>query len=183
MDKIGTSRGFSRRALVSTLAAIPILPELLYPNAAQAQAPTAPLASWNDGPAKQAVLNFVRATTDRTSTSFVAPEERIATFDQDGTLWVEHPMYTFMTYALERVPVLAKAKPGLKEVEPFKTVLSGNREAMAQLTTADFEKIFAARRSTKNSSRRQSTSSTGQTGTKSPFSFGSTRPACTSGPT
>jgi hypothetical protein len=144
MDKIGTSRGFSRRALVSTLAAIPILPELLYPNAAQAQAPTAPLASWNDGPAKQAIVNFVRATTDRTSTSFVAPEERIATFDQDGTLWVEHPMYTFMTYALERVPVLAKAKPGLKEVEPFKTVLSGNREAMAQLTTADFEQIFAA---------------------------------------
>jgi hypothetical protein len=144
MDKIATSKRFSRRALLSCLAAIPILPELLYPNSAQAQAPVAPLASWNDGPAKQAILNFVRATTDRTSTSFVPPEERIATFDQDGTLWVEHPMYTFMTYALERVPVLARAKPGLKEVEPFKTVLSGNREAMAQLTIPDLEKILFA---------------------------------------
>jgi phosphoglycolate phosphatase-like HAD superfamily hydrolase len=144
MDKISTSTGFNRRALLSTLAALPILPELLYPNAAQAQAPTAPLPSWNDGPAKQAILDFVRVTTDRASPRFVAPEERIATFDQDGTLWVEHPMYTFMTYALERVPVLAKAKPGLKEIEPFKTVLSGDREAMAQLTTPDFEKIFAA---------------------------------------
>jgi hypothetical protein len=53
-------------------------------------------------------------------------------------------MYTFMTYALERVPVLAKTKPGLKEVEPFKTVLSGNREAMAQVTTPDLEKILFA---------------------------------------
>ena len=72
------------------------------------------------------------------------PDERIATFDQDGTLWVEHPMYTFMTYALERVPALAKAKPELKEVEPFKTVLSGDREAMAKFTTHDLEEILGA---------------------------------------
>jgi hypothetical protein len=144
MDKIANSKRFSRRALLSTLATLPVLPALLYPNAAQSQVPVAPLASWNDGPAKQAILNFVRVTTDRASTTFVAPEERIATFDQDGTLWVEHPIYTFMTYALERVPVLAKAKPGLREVEPFKTVLSGNREAMAQLTTPELEKILFA---------------------------------------
>ena len=99
--------------------------------------PGGALPSWNDGPAKQAIVAFVQATTiDKTSPKFVPPEERIATFDQDGTLWVEHPMYTFMTYALERVPALAKAKPGLKEVEPFKTVLSGNREAMAKFTTS-----------------------------------------------
>jgi hypothetical protein len=78
------------------------------------------------------------------SAKFVPLEERIATFDQAGTLWVEHPMYAFMTYAFERVPRFAKTKPGLKEVEPFKTVLSGNREAMAELTTPDLEKILAA---------------------------------------
>ncbi len=50
-----------------------------------------PLPSWNDGPAKQAIINFAKTTTDKASTQFVAPEDRIATFDQDGTLWVEHP--------------------------------------------------------------------------------------------
>ena len=76
MDKIANSKRFSRRALLSTLATLPVLPALLYPNAAQSQVPVAPLASWNDGPAKPAILDFVRATTDRASTTFVAPEER-----------------------------------------------------------------------------------------------------------
>jgi phosphoglycolate phosphatase-like HAD superfamily hydrolase len=102
------------------------------------------LPSWNDGPAKQAIVDFVKATTDSTSPSFVAPEERIATFDQDGTLWVEHPMYTQVMYCLERVPALVEAKPELANVEPFKTVMSGDREAMAKLSTPDLEKILAA---------------------------------------
>jgi phosphoglycolate phosphatase-like HAD superfamily hydrolase len=101
-------------------------------------------SSWNDGAAKRAVFDFVRTTTDRASPHFVPPEERIATFDQDGTLWVEHPMYTFVTYSLERVPILAKAKPGLKDNEPFKTVLSGDRDEVAKLSTPDLEKILAA---------------------------------------
>jgi phosphoserine phosphatase len=100
--------------------------------------------SWNDGAAKRAILDFVRATTDRTSPNFVAPEERIAVLDQDGTLWVEHPMYTQVVYCLERVPVVVAKQPHLKNVEPFKTVLSGNREAMARLTMHDLEKILAA---------------------------------------
>lgn len=103
-----------------------------------------PLPSWNDGDAKQAIITFVQTTTNKSSAEFVPQAERIATFDQDGTLWVEHPLYSFVAYALERVPVLAKEKPELKEVEPFKTVLSGNREAMAKLTLADLEKIMAA---------------------------------------
>jgi phosphoglycolate phosphatase-like HAD superfamily hydrolase len=111
---------------------------------ARAAAQTDPLPSWNDGPAKQAIVAFVQATTDQTSPKFVPPETRIATFDQDGTLWVEHPMYTQVLYCLERVPALAKAKPELKDVEPFETVLSGNREAMAKLTMPDLEKILAA---------------------------------------
>jgi len=107
-------------------------------------AQTDPLPSWNDGPAKKAIIAFVQATTDQSSMKFVPPAKHIATSDQDGTLWVEHPMYSFVMYALERVPALAKAKPEIAKVEPFKTVLSGNREAMAKLTLRDLEKIIAA---------------------------------------
>jgi hypothetical protein len=104
----------------------------------------APLPSWNDGPAKKAIVEFVQTTTDKSNPKFVAPEARIATFDQDGTLWVEHPMYTQIVYCLDRVPAVVKAKPDLAKVEPFKTVLSGNREAMAKLTMPDLEMILAA---------------------------------------
>jgi phosphoglycolate phosphatase-like HAD superfamily hydrolase len=103
-----------------------------------------PLPSWNDGPAKQAIVEFVQATTTQGSPKFVPPAERIATFDQDGTLWVEHPMYSQVVYCLERVPAVVKAKPELANVEPFKTVLSGNREAMANLSMRDLEKILVA---------------------------------------
>jgi phosphoglycolate phosphatase-like HAD superfamily hydrolase len=74
----------------------------------------------------------------------VPREERIAAFDQDGTLWVEHPMYSQVVYCLERVAVVVKEKPELANVEPFKTVLSGNREAMAKLSRSDLTKILAA---------------------------------------
>jgi phosphoglycolate phosphatase-like HAD superfamily hydrolase len=103
-----------------------------------------PLPSWNDGPAKQAIVEFVRTTTDKASPKFVPPEARIAAFDQDGTLWVEHPMYAQVVYCLERVPAVVAQKPELKNVEPFKTVLSGNRKAMAKLSMQDLEKILAA---------------------------------------
>ena len=62
-----------------------------------------PLPSWNNGAAKQAILNFVRTTTDASSPNFVPAEQRLATFDQDGTSWVEHPMYTQFIFAFERV--------------------------------------------------------------------------------
>jgi hypothetical protein len=110
----------------------------------RAQAQTDPLPSWNDGPAKQAIMAFVQTTTDQSNLKFVPPEARVATFDQDGTLWVEQPMYTQVMYCLERVPALAKANPKLKNVEPFKTVLSGDRAAMAKLTMPDLMKILAA---------------------------------------
>ncbi len=134
------SDGLSRRFVLGALAAMPALPGLLDARAADA----APLASWNDGPAKQAILDFIRATTDPSSKTFVPPEERIATFDQDGTLWVEHPVYTQVVYCLDRVPAVAKAKPELAEVEPFKTVLSGDREAIAKLPMDDLLKIVGA---------------------------------------
>src|SRR5262245_62064240 len=92
-----------------------------------------PLASWNDGPAKQAIVEFVRTTTDVGSNAFVPAEERIAVFDQDGTLWVEQPMYAQVMYVLSRVPEVVAAKPALAKVEPFKTVLSGDRAKIAKL--------------------------------------------------
>jgi phosphoglycolate phosphatase-like HAD superfamily hydrolase len=138
--------GMNRRVLLSTLAVLPTASGTLLPNSAQAQTATRanPLPSWNDGPAKQAIFDFVRATTDRANPNFVPPEDRIATFDQDGTLWVEHPMYSQMMYCFDRVPVLAAQNPALKNEEPFKTVLSGNREAIAKLATPDLEKIIVA---------------------------------------
>jgi len=86
-----TSTNITRRVMLSTLAALQTLPTLVT-TAARAQVPASQLSSRNDGPAKQAILDFVRATTDRASPNFVSPEDRIAAFDQDGTLWVEHPM-------------------------------------------------------------------------------------------
>ena len=103
-----------------------------------------PLPSWNDGPAKQAILNFVKVTTDPASPTFVPPEERIATFDQDGTTWVEHPMYTQFIFAFERVAELAPQHPEWKTTEPFQAVLSGDKAAMAKLTMKDLETIMVA---------------------------------------
>jgi len=103
-----------------------------------------PLPSWNDGAAKKAIVEFVKATTTQGSPKFVPPGERIATFDQDGTLWVEHPVYTQLVYCLDRVPVIVRAKPELAGVEPFKTVMSGNREAIAHLSEEDLIKIAMA---------------------------------------
>ena len=100
---------------------------------ARAHAQTDPLPSWNDGPAKQAIVEFVQATTTQGSPKFVPPAERIATFDQDGTLWVEQPMYSQVMYCLERVPAAGKEKPELQERRalqdgPFRRP-RGDREA------------------------------------------------------
>jgi phosphoglycolate phosphatase-like HAD superfamily hydrolase len=140
-----TSKDILRR-LLGALAAGAILFAPLVPVFALAETASTvnTLPSWNDGAAKQAIVDFVKATTDKSSPDFVPPEERIATFDQDGTLWVEHPMYSQVVYALDRVPAVVKAKPELANVEPFKTVLSGDREAMAKLSTHDLEKILFA---------------------------------------
>jgi haloacid dehalogenase-like hydrolase len=146
MKPIVPSFAVNRRALLSTLAVLPALSAPLFSLSAQAQTatPDGVLPSWNDGPEKQAILDFVRVTTDQASSKFVPPEERIATFDQDGTLWVEHPIYSQFIYCLERVPAVVKAKPELAKVEPFKTVLSGDREAIAKLPLRGLEEIASA---------------------------------------
>jgi len=120
---------------------------LLLSLGTHAQAQTDPLPSWNDGAAKQAIVTFVNETTTQGSPKFVPQPERIATFDQDGTLWVEHPMYSQVMYILESVPALLKAKPELAKVAPYSTVLEilkGDRAAIAKLTMPDLEKLAAA---------------------------------------
>ncbi len=102
-----------------------------------------PLPSWNEGPAKQAIISFVKDTTTQGNPKFVDPVARIATFDQDGTTWVEQPLYSQVMFAFHQVGVMAATDPKLKEVEPFKTVLSGDRAAIAKLTLPELEKILA----------------------------------------
>ena len=82
--------------------------------------------------------------TDKSGTKYVEPQDRIATFDQDGTLWVEHPLYTQAMFALARVHELAPQHPEWKQHEPFKAVLANDRAAMAKFSESDWEVILAA---------------------------------------
>jgi phosphoglycolate phosphatase-like HAD superfamily hydrolase len=140
-----SSSHFNRRAVVSALALTPALPAVFGQKLATAATAAGPaLPSWNEGPAKQAILEFVRATTEQGSPKFVPVEERVATFDQDGTLWVEKPIYSQVVYCLDRVPAIASKDPKLKDTEPFKTVLSGDHTAIAELGMHDLLTIVAA---------------------------------------
>lgn len=103
-----------------------------------------PLPAWNDGPAKQAIVDFVKATTTEGGPQFVPPADRIATFDQDGTLWVEHPIYSQAMFALDRVRELASSHPEWATTEPFKSVLAGDHAAMAKFSEGDLAQIVAA---------------------------------------
>lgn len=111
--------------------------------AAQTESAIDPLPSWNDGPAKTAILTFVARVTSDGSPDFVPREERIATFDNDGTLWVEQPIYTQVVFALERVHVLAPQHPEWKTTQPFKSVLDGDLEALKVEGQHAVEKIIA----------------------------------------
>ena len=146
----------NRRFVLSALSALPALHVLPWRASAQTQA-TDPLPSWNGGRAKQSILDFVGAVTREGSADFVQPSERVATFDNDGTLWVEQPMYTQLAFALDRVVALAPEHPEWKAKQPFKAVLERDMKTLMELgergllelvlathagmTTAEFEKI------------------------------------------
>jgi hypothetical protein len=122
-----------------------------------AQPSTDPLPSWNNGPAKKSITAFVEKVTKKSSPDFVPVPERIATFDNDGTLWAEQPMYFQLLFALHRVGVLAPQQPEWKTKEPFasllkgdvKAALAGGERAIAEIvmathagmTTEEFEQI------------------------------------------
>ncbi|OSP53960.1 HAD family phosphatase [Pseudoruegeria sp. SK021] len=102
-----------------------------------------PLPSWNEGAAKTAILEFVAQTTAEGEASYVAPDDRLATFDQDGTLWVEQPLYGQGFFALDRLAKMAPDHPEWKDTEPFKSVLTGDHAAMAKFTEKDWMAIVA----------------------------------------
>jgi phosphoglycolate phosphatase-like HAD superfamily hydrolase len=143
-----------RRKFVRSMAALSVVP---YP--ALAQTPD-PLPSWNDGASKQAIVAFVRDVTSEGGPKFVPPAERIVTFDNDGTLWVEHPIYLQLAFTLDRVKALAPRHPEWTQKQPFKAVLEGDMKAVfegaeramlelvaathAGMTTDEFKSIVTA---------------------------------------
>ena len=92
-----------RRVLLSSLAMLPVLSVALRPTSALAQAQRDPLPSWNEGATKSSILDFVARVTTQGGSDFVPVDQRIATFDNDGTLWIEQPMYVQLAFALDRV--------------------------------------------------------------------------------
>jgi phosphoserine phosphatase len=103
-----------------------------------------PLPSWNDGAAKTNILTFVQQVTDSTNAGFVSISERIAVFDNDGTLWAEQPMYFQLAFAMDRVQAMAAEHPTWSTQMPFAAILSGDREAQAGLTMHDIVEIVTA---------------------------------------
>lgn len=103
-----------------------------------------PLPSWNEGASKQAILDFVVAVTEEGGDQFVPVADRIATFDNDGTLWVEQPMYAQAFFMLDQIKTLAPQHPEWATEQPYAAVLSGDHDALAKLTEADLGTLMAA---------------------------------------
>lgn len=128
---------FTRRLLLAALSTtLPAVP------AAFAQ--SGPLPSWNDGPARQAILDFVGRVARDGQPGYVPPAERIAVFDNDGTLWAEQPIYFQVAFALDRVKALAAGHPEWKEQQPFKAVIEGDQEAVASAGEKGMVEVVAA---------------------------------------
>jgi phosphoglycolate phosphatase-like HAD superfamily hydrolase len=126
MNSSGTFYCISRRGMLAAFIALPALPMVL-PVAASAQAAVDdPLPSWNETASKKAIVTFVDRVTKQGSPEFVPEAERIATFDNDGTLWAEQPMYFQLLFALDRVKLLAPQHPEWQTLEPFASLLKGD---------------------------------------------------------
>jgi phosphoserine phosphatase len=123
--------GISRRLVLSTVAALPSLIGPLQATSASAQPRSDPLPSWNEGATKQAITAFVARVTSQGGPDFVPMDERIATFDNDGTLWVEQPMYVQLAFILDRVRALAPQNADWTSKQPFQAVLDGDMKALA----------------------------------------------------
>ena len=100
-----------------------------------------PLPSWNDGAAKESVTSFVASVIDRNSATYVEPSERIAVFDNDGTLWAEQPLYFQLLFALDRVRDMAAEHPEWREQQPFKAILEDDREKLGKMSLHDVTQI------------------------------------------
>jgi len=109
---------------------VPVLSAILLGASGLAHAQSDPLPSWNETAPKQAIIAFVHKVTKTGSPDFVPMEDRIATFDNDGTLWIEQPMYVQLAFALDRVKALAPQHPEWKTKQPFKAVLDGDMKTL-----------------------------------------------------
>jgi phosphoglycolate phosphatase-like HAD superfamily hydrolase len=109
-----------------------------------------PLPSWNDGPAKQSIIDYVTRVIKEGGPDYVEPKDRLATFDNDGTLWVEQPMYTQFVFAIDEVKAQANQHPEWKSKEPFKSVLAGDMKAVAAMGEKGMVEIVAATHSGMN---------------------------------
>jgi phosphoglycolate phosphatase-like HAD superfamily hydrolase len=129
-----------RRAFVMGLAVVAAAQSVGMPSFGQ----TDPLPSWNEGRVKQSILEFVARVTMTGSRDFVPVAERIATFDNDGTLWVEQPIYVQVVFTMDRVKALARQHPEWTTQEPFKSVLADDRAALAVIGEKGLLEIIAA---------------------------------------
>jgi len=112
--------------------------------AGQSSAESEPLASWNEGPAKRAIAEFVGRVTNERHPDFVPPEDRIATFDNDGTLWAEKPLYFQFAFVIDRVHRLAPQHPEWSDEQPFKAILEGDAVSLHGDGAADIAKLLTA---------------------------------------
>lgn len=103
-----------------------------------------PLPSWNDGETKTAIITFVESITSEGSETYVEEDARIATFDNDGTLWVEQPMYTQLAFAFDRVKAMADSHPEWKTTQPFQAVLEGDMKTLGESGEKGLLEIVAA---------------------------------------
>ncbi len=102
------------------------------------------LPSWNEGETKQAIINYVEAVTDSSSTDYIPPSDRIATFDNDGTLWSEQPAYFQLFFALDRIKDLAPDHPEWKNEEPYRSVLANDLEGLSKQGLEGLLKVVMA---------------------------------------
>ncbi|SFJ17225.1 Phosphoserine phosphatase [Phyllobacterium sp. CL33Tsu] len=133
--------GISRRFLLQTTL---LASTLAMPVTALAQGAKAPLSSWSDGDAKARIIDFVKAVTTEGNADFVDLDNRIAVFDNDGTLWGEQPMYVQLAFVLDRVKALAPEHPEWQTTEPFKSVLSGDLNGVAASGERGLVELVAA---------------------------------------
>jgi phosphoglycolate phosphatase-like HAD superfamily hydrolase len=154
MSRLLRSFGILAGALMVALVA-----SISAPSLAPAQAQPDPLPSWNEGAAKKSILDFVALVTKESSPDYVAPEHRVAVFDNDGTLWAEQPVYFQLMFAIDRIKAMAPQHPEWAEQQPFKAVLENDLRALAEsgehglleivatahsgMTTDEFNKIAA----------------------------------------
>ena len=130
-DPAGPVNPFATARISLAVAAVCVVAFLMLAAAAASAQPADPLPSWHDGPAKARIIGFVQAVTEQGGRDYVAPADRIAVFDNDGTLWSEQPAYFQLLFAIDRVKALAPKHPEWKTKQPFKAVLEGDMKTLA----------------------------------------------------